>query len=322
LYETTEDLLLSGGRAHRLDAAVLAAEGWLELAAQTEHVVLVEERVRRLERALEVQSRRYELGEISGSERRQLELEGVRERASLDLAESRLLVARQQLESLAPGGVFPPAAGDLYRLLEALGAALPSEADLDSLLSESPYLRLAAHHRAVAAAEEKVLARNVWGSPEVELEWEHIPGLDGAAGLDAAGFRIGWPLPLGAQGRQRLAAAQQRVSAEAARSELLRRELGARLRSHWSTIRLGRAGLGGLEEAAAQIPETEHSLAEQFRLGAISYVVFLDGLARLDELRQGLIETRHRVLAAQLEMARLLGAEEFFPLPLEKGAGS
>ena len=66
---------------------------------------------------------------------------------------------------------------------------------------------------------------------------------------------------------------------------------------------------------AADLPRTERSLAEQFRLGAISYLVYIDGLSRLDELRGDLVAARLTLLQARLDLATLLADSEIFPIP-------
>ncbi len=58
-----------------------------------------------------------------------------------------------------------------------------------------------------------------------------------------------------------------------------------------------------------------HSLAEQFRLGAISYLAYIDGLSRFDRIVEETIDARKTLLQAQLDLAVLLGDSTIFPLP-------
>jgi hypothetical protein len=51
-------------------------------------------------------------------------------------------------------------------------------------------------------------------------------------------------------------------------------------------------------------------------LGAISYLVFIDGLARLDDLRIQRIQAYETLLYARLELAMILGDPSLFPLPI------
>ncbi len=58
-----------------------------------------------------------------------------------------------------------------------------------------------------------------------------------------------------------------------------------------------------------------HSLAEQFRLGAISYLAYIDGLSRFDRIVEETIDARRTLLLARLDLAVLLGDSSIFPLP-------
>ena len=73
--------------------------------------------------------------------------------------------------------------------------------------------------------------------------------------------------------------------------------------------------LAEMASLAEGLPRTEQSLAEQFRLGAISYLIYIDGLSRLDELRDDLVDTRLALLKARLELATLLADNKIFPIP-------
>jgi outer membrane protein TolC len=141
LQQSTARLLRVGGISGRLEVAALAARRWLDLAAETEMAALAEGRVGRLDRTLAIQTRRYELGEISGSERAQLELELARDRDLLRQSENRRFAAEQQLEALAPGGFPLPATGDLARLVEQTAAAGPDAGSLEVMLGEAPVVR-------------------------------------------------------------------------------------------------------------------------------------------------------------------------------------
>ena len=74
------------------------------------------------------------------------------------------------------------------------------------------------------------------------------------------------------------------------------------------------------ESVRKRLPRTERSLNEQFRLGAISYLVFIDGLARLDDLRLQRIKAYETLLHARLELAMVLGDPSLFPLPIGESA--
>lgn len=320
LQESTSWLLDIGATSSRLDVATLAARLWLDLAAEAEMVVLAERRVGRLEKTVETQTRRYELGEISGFERTQLELELARERAGLRQAESRHQAAEQQMSAAAPGGFQAPEEGDLMQLVENTASA-PRELVNEDDLAEAPGLLLAEARSEIAGAAARTQRHTAWGRPELELEWERIPSAGMDAGYDAAGVRIAFPLPFGRLGRQKIVATEQRAALAGAERDAIQRQLNARLNSAIAAAEGAEAALESLNETAERLPATQHSLAEQFRLGAISHVVYLDGLSRLDEVRRGMIETRYTLLAARLELAQLLATDTYFPLP-ELNGGS
>ena len=69
-----------------------------------------------------------------------------------------------------------------------------------------------------------------------------------------------------------------------------------------------------------ELPELVHSMAEQFRLGAISYLAYIDGLSRFDRIVEETIDARSTLLRARLELAVLLGDPSIFPLP-DRGEG-
>jgi outer membrane protein TolC len=60
--------------------------------------------------------------------------------------------------------------------------------------------------------------------------------------------------------------------------------------------------------------DAERSLAEQFRLGAMTYLAYIDGLSRLDATRSTAIETRLELLFAHVDLFDLLG--DLAPLSL------
>ena len=65
------------------------------------------------------------------------------------------------------------------------------------------------------------------------------------------------------------------------------------------------------------IDDASRSLAEQYRLGAVSYLAYIDGLSRLEEVRLSNVEATRSLLTARLELAILLRDPSWFPLPAE-----
>jgi outer membrane protein TolC len=321
LRDASERWLESGQQVTTLELARLAGRNWLDLAAASAREQLAAVRVARLDRALASQQKRFELGEISGSERRQIELEHAREMATLDQLEASRRAIQRELEILAPGGFPSPVGQDLEALVEAT-AKVEGVADSQSFLA-GPALLFVASKAEVAQLEAERQRGAAWGLPEVEVEWERIPDLGIVEGFDSFGFHLAIPLPVGKQGHQRIAASEQSAIAAAAEHDLIHQQLAARFQAAIETAKGAESALAALEPAIADAAAIERSLTEQFRLGAISYLVYLDGFARLDTVIQGVIEARHALLSARLELAVISGADTYFPLPeLETGGGS
>jgi outer membrane protein TolC len=321
LRDASERWLESGQQVTTLELASLAGRSWLDLAAAIAREELAAVRVARLDRALTIQQKRFELGEISGSERRQIELERARELATLDQLEASRLAVQRELEILAPGGFPSPAGQDLEALVEAT-TPIAGDSDSQTVLA-GPALQFVASKAEMAQLEAERQRGAAWGLPEIEVEWERIPDLGVVEGFDSFGFYLAIPLPVGKQGHQRIAAAEQSAIAAAAEHDLMQQRLAARFQTAIETAKGAEAALAALEPAIADASAIERSLSEQFRLGAISYLIYLDGFARLDTVIQGVIEARHALLSARLELAVVSGAETYFPLPeLETGGGS
>lgn len=320
LREATGNWLETGQRATALEVAALAGRRWLDLAAAKARHELAVARLERLDRAMAIQRKRFELGEISGSERRQVELAHASEAASLEQAAARLLTVRREVEFLVPGGLPDPEAEDLEALVGASSRATHSAG---SLVAESPVLQLASTRAEVAELEAKRQQRAAWGEPEVEVEWERIPELGVVESYDSFGFRLSIPLPLGRQGHQRQLASEMTYQAANAEHDLMQQRMAVRLETALATVKGAEAALEALAPSLAEVSSTERSLSEQFRLGAISYLIYLDGFNRLDDVLRSAIEARHVLLMARLELAEITGTDAYFPLPrLESEDGS
>ncbi len=305
--------LEKGRRATALEVAGLAGQRWLDLAAATARTQLAEIRVERLDKALLIQRKRFELGEISGSERRQVELQQARESAILRQSEALTLALRRELEVLAPSGFASPVAEDLEGLIES--TVTPENVSAEQLLEQAPFLQFVESGAEVARLQAKRQRGSAWSQPEVEVEWERIPDLDVIEGFDSFGFRLAVPLPVGKKGRQQLRASEQSANAAAAEKDLVRQRTVARFQAVTETARGAEAALEALGPSMAEVEATGRSLSEQFRLGAISYLVYLDGFSRLDEVIRQVIEARHLLLVARLELAEIAGTDVYFPLP-------
>jgi len=320
----------SAARARLLTRAGDAGRRWLALAAELDRLELARRRLARLERALDIQRKRLELGEVSGSEVTQLELQRLQDAAAVRASELRRDTLAEELRSLAGGDYPAPRAGDLSSLAEGLdevrldevpgtSSAVPGTSPAvpgtSPELADAPGVAAAEGRAASASAWETVARKTAWGLPEAEVEWERVPTIDGSPSFDAFGVRLAVPLPFGSRGRERIAEAE--LAASAARSEARQARLDAA-----ATVRsLGRAAgtaastLDDLSPSLEAMPRTERSLTEQFRLGAVSYLVLIDGLTRLDEVRSRAIDAREDLLSARLALAVTLADDRYFPIP-------
>lgn len=319
------DTALASWRQSRLQALagetlLDTATRWLELAAETERIEVVRERLGRFDRALQIQRKRLELGEVSGSAVTQLELERARDASGLRALQVRREALAAELATVTADGLQAPGRGDLERLVEATLAIVPSVSlprggELTTALEASPWL-VAARQNATRASRREALARRLArGRPSFDLEWERIPDLGPGDGFDAAGFQLTIPLPFGRVERERRAEAEAWTAAADRELEAVRRRLEQRVAAVAVAAAAAQTLLDELTPALARLPEAKHSLAEQFRLGAISYLVYIDGMLRLDEVHLQVVTARKELLTARLELALMLADPTLFPLP-------
>ena len=305
------EALNAEGRVALLELAAETGREWLELAAARERRALVAHRLGRLDRAVALHRKRLELGEVAGTEVRQLELQRARDSAELTALTLRVAELSGLLRRRA-GDVPPPKEGDLVALVSDL-SAVPDEGANTS--SSSPFLEAAVARNLAAERRSHFVRKTAWGWTEAEAEVQRIPAIDGASSFETFGFRIAVPLPWGKQGQARRAAAEALAEASRAEAQNARKELLRRLDLAFQRFRSANTVLSEMAALAEGLPRTEQSLAEQFRLGAISYLIYIDGLSRLDELRDDLVDTRLALLEARLELATLLSDTEIFPIP-------
>jgi outer membrane protein TolC len=301
-------------RARALERAEEAAARWLELAAERERLDLLAERVARMDRALEIQQRRFDVGEVSGSEVTQLGLERLVDLAQLREAEARTIALASAIRALI-GGDFPePQRGDLATLIGA-SSSLPDPGQIESAVAMTAAVRAA---QARASAESRwgdLLAATTYGRPEFSLEYERVPELLGLPAINAWGFMISVPLPFGRARSQRVLEARSTARLREAEARALQLDLERQLREALAMADSAAEVLVDLRPSIARASEIERSLADQFRLGAISYLVYIDGLTRLDEVLLQATASRLSLLSARLRAAALLDDPTIFPLP-------
>lgn len=291
-----------------------AGRRWIDVAAALELEALSEARLNRLDAALKLQEARYQLGEIAGTEVRQLDLEHVSESSRLASLRAEVKTTETALRELCSDACGSVRQGDLESL--TLVSTTPAGVNLaHAELADGPILRLATGDAELKRSAAKLVSSTAWGRAEVEAEWEHVPALDGLPGFDAWGFRLTVPLPLGAAGHRQREEARARADEADASLDVARREV---LRSAQEALAIAQGAsdrLRALEPAMDNLPTTVHSLAEQFRLGAISYLAYIDGLSRFDRIVEETIDARRMLLLARLDLAVLLGDASIFPLP-------
>lgn len=317
LGESSDAWLDAARSVGRLERAGEAGRLWLELAAQSERVELVRGRLERMDRALVLQRKRLELGEVSGTEVMQLELERANDSARLRTTVARRSELLERLK-IVTGDDFPrPKTGDLDRLVDTTSTA---PADLsaeppDDGLGASVLVAEAERAAELEARRGELTRATAHGRPEAMLELERVPTIDGVDGFTAWGFAVSVPLPFGRLGRERIAEAELQAEAARAAAEERRLAIRGRLRTAEAATYAAEALLTELAPTLERVPKTEHSLAEQYRLGAISYLVYIDGLARLDGVRVQAIDARRDLLRARLERAVVTEDTQLFPLP-------
>lgn len=308
--QTRRELGFSRRHAESSLAAEVAAR-WFEAAALVERREVVRKSLAAVDRALMVQRARLSHGEVAGIDVLQLELDRAREASRSAELESQFESVHQGLRLLCVEGLQLPQAGDLTALAAHFREELEDE---QPPLSTAPLLQVARAKAATAGARAALVKTTAWGIPEGDLEWERIPEVDGIPGHDALGLRLSLPLPLGKAGRlSREAAAAEARAAEAA-AKLARLQLQEQLRAARSAYEGARTRLSALAPGLKRLDETEHSLAEQVRLGAISSIIYLDVKSRLDEMRMESIAAASALLEARLRLAGLLASSELFPL--------
>ena len=314
LGETATAWADAAARAAALETAEAAGNAWIGLAALEDRLDVARRRLERLRRALDLQRVRLELGEVAGTDVSQVELAWANVLSTVRKLEASRDAAREALRRHCGDRCVFPRAGDLAQLERATRTVDPGP-DEAAFVERSPAFSRWGLEAALDERDARVMEATAWGRPEAELEWEHVPGMDGLPSSDAFGVRFRIPLPAGSAGSQlREAAAARRLEARARRTEARARTL-ARLRKARAEARSAEATLHDLAPVLGTVDHAEHSLAEQFRLGAISYLVYIDGASRFDDLALEAVDARASLVTARLTLAALAADANAFPLP-------
>lgn len=306
-------------RTVELEAAAEAGERWLQLGAAVERRAITKSRVSRLDKAVALQRKRLEFGEISGMELSQIELEQARWSARLLAANQEVAVARELLEELCGDRCRLPQLGDLAELVAV--TRTPERGVVRARLEVAPMWRTADEQARLEQARWKVAGQAAPGLPEIEAEWERVPALEGLPAYDALGVRLRVPLMPGSEARAARAEAEFRAREARDRLRAVRERLRRTLNGRLEQAEASMKRLAALEDVLGREVRTELALAEQFRLGAASYLVYIDGLGRLDDVRLEAVEARFALLQARLELATMFADREIFPLPAAATGG-
>jgi outer membrane protein TolC len=165
----------------------------------------------------------------------------------------------------------------------------------------------------IEEARARMAAATAWGRPMIEAEWEHFPEIGPIPGYDAWGFRIAVPLPLGSVGARHRAAARARAAVAEANRQTVVRETQSRAEAALAVAKGAQSRLTALASSVESLPRIEESLFAQFRLGVLTYLEYVYGTVRHDELLLTAIDAHVDLLAARLQLSYLLDDPSIFP---------
>lgn len=312
LAQTTEQGVAVIQSAAARSTAVEATRRWLDLAAAVERLEVRKARLEKLDTALALLEARHQLGEVAGTEVVQLDLEHTDAASLVAVGMTEVEVLSQAVEELCGPSYPDPRPGDL----EALAAVSrsPGEGALhDQALAAGVPMQIAGTEADIEEMRAKMAAAAAWGRPVVEAEWEHFPDLGPVPGYDAWGFRIAVPLPLGSVGARHRAAAREREALASASRQAAVRETLSRAEVALAVARGAESRLVTIAPAMKSLHRLEESLSAQFRLGVLSYLEYVYGTVRHDELLLTAIEAHADLLSARLHLSYLLDDPTVFP---------
>ena len=292
--------------------AVEATRRWLDLAAAMERLEIRRERLEKLDTALALLEARHQLGEVAGTEVAQLDLEHSGAASLVAVSEAEVYALRQGIEELC-GTSFPdPRPGDLQAL--AAASRSPGAREIDAqALAAGVLMQIASSEADLEEARARMASAAAWGRPVIEAEWEHFPDIGPIEGFDAWGFRIGVPLPLGSVGARQKAAAREREAAAAAARNVAVRESVRRAETALALAEGAERRLETIAPTLKSLPRIEESLIAQFRLGVLTYLEYVYGMIRHDDLLLTAVDAHADLLSARLQLSYLLDDPSVFP---------
>jgi outer membrane protein TolC len=292
--------------------AVEAVVRWLDLAAAIERLEVRKARLERLDIALALLEARHQLGEVAGTEVAQLDLEHTDASLLVAETEAEVEVLRQGVAELCGPSYPAPQSGDLEAIAGLSRTPASSEIREQALAAGVP-MQNAETEANIEEARARMAAAVAWGRPLIEAEWERFPDIGPIPGYDAWGFRIAVPLPVGSVGARQRAAARERAAAAAASRQTAARETQSRAEAALAVAEGAQSRLATVASSVRSLPGIEESLFAQFRLGVLTYLEYVYGTVRHDELLLTTIDARIDLLSARLQLSYLLDDPSIFP---------
>ena len=276
----------------------------------------------RVERALTLFEARYRLGEVAGTEVRQLEAQQADDRIALTEIQLRVSAKSEKLflPFSASSRVNPPTTGSLTELSLWLSGTRNSRdrSDQPAGLSKPRRIRCTQPSSTSDLATPRTRRRQPanrasWSS------WKEFHSLNNTVERRSVRRSRSHYRYLSAAASPKRQGCGEGTRRSLARSRTLTSQ-SSRLNRDLDSLAPGRTLSSRPRAVSARLPwsrgmaETEYSLNEQFRLGAISYLVFLDGVARLDDVRLRHIELQRLHVQSRIELGQLTGDSRYFPL--------
>ena len=312
LARTSEESVAMIQRNAIRATAVEAVGRWLDLAAAVERLEVRNARLERLDIALALLEARHQLGEVAGTEVAQLDLEHTDASLLVAATAAQVEVLRQAVAELCGPSYPAPRPGDLEALAGLSRTPVEREIREQALAAGVP-MQNAETEANLEEARARMAAATAWGRPLIEAEWEHFPDIGPVPGYDAWGFRIAVPLPVGSVGARHRAAARERAAAAAASRQTAAREAQSRAEAALAVAEGAQSRLATVASSVRSLPRIEESLFAQCRLGVLTYLEYVYGTVRHDELLLSTINARIDLLSARLQLSYLLDDPSIFP---------
>lgn len=287
-------------------AALYAAEAWLDLARARESAALLERSLETVISHVDLARAYVEQGLLVSSEQLRAEVERARVADFLATARGHASIAEAQLSLRL--GADP---GSRWQLT-ALAAPPPLPGDLATWLAAADgRADLVAARQATGAVAEEVRARNAGRKPRLGLAGRYDLVDDTPFGDhgDSASLFATASIELFAGGRHAAGAAAARLEAEAARHELAGFERGVRLEVEQAWVAAGTARqrweTAGAAVAAAA--EAERVVEARFRQGVVRMIDLLDAATAHREAETRELEARVDAWRALLRLSTHAG---------------